>query len=104
MDVWVDRDSGNATKVVAALRAFGFGQASQELFTERGNVVRMGHPPLRIKVLTSISGVEFENCFKNRTVAELGGIRVNVIGAAELKINKKASGRLKDLADLEELK
>ena len=63
----------------------------------------MGHPPLRIEVLTSISGVEFANCFQNRILAEIDAVPVNLIAAEDLKVNKKASGRLKDLADLEEL-
>jgi len=57
MDIWVDRDPDNAEKVTTVLRQFGFRQASQELFTEPGNVVRMGVSPLRIEVLTTISGV-----------------------------------------------
>jgi len=103
MDVWIDRDPVNAAKVVKALGEFGFHQASADLFTTPGNVVRMGISPLRIEVLTSISGVAFADCFEHRIIAELDGIPVNVIGVAELKVNKKASGRLKDLADLEQL-
>jgi hypothetical protein len=101
--VWIDREPSNAVKVAEALREFGFRQASADLFTEARSVVRMGSPPLRIEELTSISGVEFDSCYERRIVGELDGIQVNMISAGDLKANKKASGRLKDLADLEEL-
>jgi predicted nucleotidyltransferase len=103
MDIWVDRDPDNAEKVTTVLRQFGFRQASPELFTEPGNVVRMGVSPLRIEVLTTISGVQFGDCYPNKVTADLDGIQVTMISAADLKINKRVAGRLKDLADLEEL-
>ncbi len=103
IDIWMGTDAANAVKMAAVLREFGFSQAGPELFMEPGKVVRMGLPPLRIQVLTSISGVVFSQCFRNRVVADLGGIPVNLIGMEDLRANKKASGRLKDLADLEQL-
>jgi len=63
----------------------------------------MGVPPLRLIILTSISGVEFEECYARRDLAEVNGIVVPVIRLDDLRRNKRASGRLKDLADLEEL-
>ncbi|MBI3335079.1 MAG: hypothetical protein HY001_01100 [Candidatus Portnoybacteria bacterium] len=63
----------------------------------------MGVPPLRIELLTTISGVEFEECFSARTVGVIDGIEVNLISLRHLKLNKKASGRHKDLEDLEHL-
>ena len=103
MDVWVGTDRRNAEKVAAALSEFGFQQATPQLFSEPNNVVRMGLPPVRIEILTSISGVEFPQCFQKRAVADVDGVTVNLIDIEDLKTNKKASGRLKDLADLEEL-
>jgi hypothetical protein len=64
---------------------------------------RIGVPPLRIEILTSLSGVKFQTCWLRRTVAEIDGISVNIIGLKDLKKNKRASGRLKDLDDLENL-
>ena len=58
---------------------------------------------VRIEVLTTISGVSFDECFPQRTIAEIDGIPVNLISLEHLKINKRASGRLKDLADLDYL-
>jgi|GEM_PF-3186505 len=63
----------------------------------------MGVPPLRIEITTTISGVKFEECYANRIVDRLDGVAVNLINLNHLKINKKASGRLKDLNDLQHL-
>jgi hypothetical protein len=75
----------------------------QEMLSEPGQIIRMGVPPLRLEILTTISGVDFEECYGRRESAEIEGILVPVIRLEDLKRNKRASGRLKDLADLEEL-
>ena len=105
IDVWIDRTPDNADKLVQVLEDFGFDVPglSAELFTKENNVIRLGTPPLRIELLTSISGVEFDECHKARSVVRLGDVEVSFIGVEQLRINKKASGRLKDLADLESL-
>ena len=106
MDLWIDIHPDNATRVVSALREFGFSSAELEasLFLEEGKVVRMGVPPVRIEILTTISGVSFGDCYPQRVTAQIDGVEVPVISLAHLKINKRASGRFKDLADLEQLK
>ena len=63
----------------------------------------MGVPPVRLEITTSISGVEFEECYRTRIVDDLDGIEVNIIDLENLKKNKKASGRPKDIADLNKL-
>ena len=63
----------------------------------------MGFPPMRLEITTSISGVEFDECYQARIVDKLDGVEVNLIDLAHLKQNKKASGRTKDIADLENL-
>jgi hypothetical protein len=105
MDVWVAIAPTNAQRAVQALREFGFDvpELSPELFLLPDKVIRMGVPPVRIEVLTTISGVSFDECFRQRTIAEIDGIPVNLISLEHLKINKRASGRLKDLADLDYL-
>ena len=106
MDVWVARHEQNAHRIVTALNAFGFGAAtgaSAEMFLKPDQVVRMGNPPLRIEVLTSISGVDFAPCFARRLVVVLEGVPVNFIGLDDLKTNKAASGRTKDQNDLDHL-
>lgn len=105
MDIWVACNRLNATRLVAALRKFGFSQAgvSPEMFLEERKIFRMGMPPLRIELLTSASGVDFSDCFGRRTVDVIDGVEVSLIGREDLKTNKRAAGRTKDLADLENL-
>jgi hypothetical protein len=63
----------------------------------------MGVPPLRLEILTTISGVEFTACFENCLIAQIDDLDVNLINLEDLKLNKRASRRLKDLLDLENL-
>ncbi|MFO7889379.1 MAG: hypothetical protein R6V04_03470 [bacterium] len=67
------------------------------------NVVRMGIAPIRIEILTSIAGVDFKECFKQRVVDTIDGIELNIIDLKHLKLNKKTSGRHKDLDDYDNL-
>lgn len=105
MDVWIAVEPANAGRVVEVLREFGFGRESPspDLFLEEGRVVRMGVPPYRIEVLTTISGVTFERCYAARTVDQIDGIKVSIVSLADLKANQRAAGRFKDLNDLENL-
>lgn len=105
MDIWVAINPENAARIVVALKEFGFAvpELSAELFLRQSQIVRMGFPPVRIELTTSISGVEFQECYAAKIVAELDGVKVNLIDLKHLKINKKASGRYKDLNDLENL-
>lgn len=105
MDIWISMNRANAEKVVAALRDFGFvsSELNADLFLKEKSVVRMGVPPMRLEVINYIDGVEFAECFAARKVIEIDKINVNLIGLIHLKINKKASGRFKDLDDLENL-
>jgi hypothetical protein len=63
----------------------------------------MGLPPIRIEIITSIDGVSFSECYKSRIEDEIDGVKVNIIDLRHLRLNKKASGRHKDLNDLEHL-
>ena len=105
MDIWIAIDPKNAEQMVLVLKEFGFDtpQLSKELFLKKNSIVRMGIAPMRIEILTTISGVNFEECFKQRVVEEIDGIEVNIISLKQLKINKKSSGRHKDLDDFENL-
>ncbi len=84
-----------------------FGLASSgiqtEWFTRPIDIFTLGVAPVKTELMTAISGVEFEECFAARCLIELGGIPVNLINLKHLRLNKAASGRLKDLADLEQL-
>ena len=103
MDVWVVPDKNNQARVIAAIREFGFADASANLLDEEDAMVRMGMPPLRIEVLKRISGVEFEDYWSRRVVIEDTELKIPMISLADLKVNKRASGRKKDLLDLDEL-
>jgi hypothetical protein len=105
LDVWVAVNKVNARRIVKALRAFGFDlpDLSPDLFLRKQRIVRMGIEPNRIEIQTGISGIQFSRVYPRRIVAELDGVSVNIIPLDDLKTNKKASGRYKDLADLEQL-
>ncbi len=105
MDIWIATSAENALRIVSAIREFGFDDPEiiPELFTEQKKIIRMGVPPIRIKVISEVDGVEFGECYMNRVLGEIDGVQLNIIDLENLKKNKKASGRLKDLADLEHL-
>jgi predicted nucleotidyltransferase len=102
MDVWVAVDKENAERACKAIWDFGIpkDQVSADPFLQKDKVIRMGVPPVRIKVITGASGVVFEECYRDRKTVEVEGVRVDVIGLDALKKNKKACGRLKDLEDI----
>jgi len=102
MDVWIARTPDNAQRVVDALREFGF-TCPKELLLEQRQVVRMGVPPFRLEILTTISGVDFPACYAERLQVVLDEIDVSLISLPHLKLNKRASARSKDIADLENL-
>ncbi len=106
MDIWIAIHPENAKRVLEAIKEFGFDitELSITSLLQEDKIMRMGIPPIRIEVITTISGVEFDKCYKSRTVDDLDGVKVNMISLKDLKINKKASGRHKDLDDLEHLR
>jgi len=105
LDIWISVTPENASKLIETLQAFGFPTTDiqVDLFQQDNNIIRMGIPPMRIELLKEISGVEFESCYKQRIVDKIDGQQVNLISLKQLKKNKEASGRYKDLDDLENL-
>ena len=105
MDLWVAIRQRNAEKLVAVLREFGFNapQLSADLFLQENQIVRMGVPPMRIELLTTISGVGFDSCYSERIVDVIDNVEVYIINLKYLKQNKQASGSHKDLDDLQHL-
>lgn len=105
MDLWIARTAENAERLVAVLSEFGFPNATsvRSALETENQIIRMGVPPLRIELATTISGVDFDTCYRERMTDEIDGVPVDIINLARLKENKRASGRLKDLADLEQL-
>ena len=105
LNIWVGLDSANAARIVAALRDFGFDSPvlAERLFLLPDQIVRFGVPPFRIELLTTIAGVEFEQCRRRAIMLDIDGLTLPVISLSDLKTNKRAAGRHKDLADLEHL-
>jgi Nucleotidyl transferase AbiEii toxin, Type IV TA system len=105
-DAWVWIDPSNASRIVAALRAFGFGSLGirEGDFTAPDLVVQLGYPPHRIDILTSIDGVEFEDAWDRRVSIDVDGLPIPVISRDDLLANKLAAGRPQDLADVDRLR
>nr|WP_169315661.1 hypothetical protein [Haliscomenobacter hydrossis] len=95
----------NASKIVSVLQDFGLPGANDliDAFQNEKRVVGMGMPPYKIEVITSIDGVQFDECFSKKQIVEIEGIPINFISLEDLRKNKAASGRFKDLNDLEHL-
>lgn len=106
MDIWIAVSPENARRAVEALTKF-FGAKlsglSEDWFLDRANVTRFGAVPNLIEILPRVSGVEFDEAYGRRVVAEIDGQRAHIIALADLITNKRASGRHKDLADIEGL-
>jgi len=106
MDVWIAVKPRNAKKMAAVMSGFGFpkGSVDESVFLEKGKILRLGLPPVRLEILTDISGVTFDDCYARRNRVFLDGLKVNLIGFDDLLRNKVASGRHKDLNDVEHLR
>ena len=106
LDIWVRPEHGNFARLIKALDAFGFAAlgVSAEDFMAPQAMVQLGYPPARIDLLTSIDGVTFEDCFAHRLDVAIGGTLLPVISIDDLIRNKLATGRAKDLVDVESLR
>lgn len=107
LDVRIDASAANAKRVWTALAAFGAPLGTLELREEdlsrADTVIQLGLPPFRIDILTGVSGVSFADAWAERLEGAFGDPRVPFIGRAALVRDKRATGRTKDLADLEAL-
>ena len=105
VDIWISSDQDNVKRVVDVLREFGFNDPSmsEEVFLKENQVIRMGVPPLRIELFTTISGVNFNDCYSHKVDENIDGVILSFINLENLKLNKKSSGRHIDLNDLENL-
>jgi hypothetical protein len=106
IDFWVRPTPDNAARVWNALASFGapMAEIAVEDFSTPGIVFQIGIAPQRIDVMTSVSGVDFDDAWPNRLVADLDGLRADVIGRKQLLQNKIASGRPKDTLDADILR
>jgi hypothetical protein len=106
IDFWVWVNEENAKNLVKTLKEFGFSSLDlkEDDFLSPGYVVQLGQPPARIDLLTSVTGLDFEECYESRVHIEIQGSKIDFIDLENFKKNKKAVGRHQDLADLENLK
>ena len=105
IDILVNPDTQNARRIMAALNEFGFGSVglAEGDFESPDKVVQLGVPPVRVDIITSLTGVSWEEAFSGRVAGKYGDLPVYYIGRKEFIANKRAIGRKKDLADLDAL-
>jgi hypothetical protein len=105
MDILVRPDQENAERILRALNAFGFGNVglTPEDFREPDRIVQLGVAPVRVDIITSLTGVSWTEAASGRESGTYGGVPVPYIGRKQFMLNKRSVGRNKDLADLEAL-
>ena len=105
LDVWLEATRQNAGRMIKALHDFGFAtlEISEDDLAQTGKVFQLGYDPARIDLLTSVSGLEFKAAFERRTQTTLDDVPIGIPCREDLKRNKLATGRLRDLADIEDL-
>ena len=103
--LWIENTTQNAQKMIAAIDQFGFGSLGLKAsdFLEPDTIIQLGYPPNRIDLLTTLAGVEFSKCYPNKVEVDLDGVKVDFIDLENLILNKTASGRMQDLADVDNL-
>ncbi len=105
LDIWIDNSQANAVKVINVLKAFGFESTDISLvdFTTAGSMLQLGNETARIDLLTRISGVEFDSAYRRRIDTTLDGVPITLICREDLRRNKLATGRMRDVGDVEAL-
>ena len=105
IDVFIKSDNKNAQRIIKVLEKFGFSslELSSDDFQKKDRVVQLGLPPVRIDIITSISGVSWEQADASKEPGMYGDVPVFYIGKNQYVANKKATGRTKDIADIEAL-
>ncbi|MBI4352490.1 MAG: nucleotidyltransferase [Candidatus Omnitrophica bacterium] len=106
MDIFVKAASENAERILRALREFGFSslKISKKDFCKPGGIIQLGYEPVRIDLVTSIDGCDFDGVWERKEVGKYGRTKVYFIGLKDLIRNKEACNRTQDMADLEALK
>lgn len=105
IDIFVRPSHDNAAKVISALDHFGFGSLNLTIddFQKPDSFVQLGVPPVRIDIITSLTGLTWEEADKGKQRGLYGKLPVFFLGREQYIVNKRATGRKKDLADLEAL-
>jgi len=107
LDVWVNNSKENSARVFQALARFGaplkHDGITPETFTRDSVVYQIGVAPVRIDILTHISGVQFSDAWPRRVASNVFGVPVDFIGLDDLIVNKRAAGRSTDLDHLDRI-
>jgi hypothetical protein len=103
MDIFVAIDDANLDSLLKALYEFGAPTINKEHFKVEGNVFRMGRSPIKIEIINAASGIDFEDCFERRDTIHVDSLEISLISFEDLLKNKRASGRHRDIADVETL-
>ncbi len=105
LDIYIKPDSQNALQILSTLKEFGFGslELEEKDFTELHQVIQLGMPPVRIDLLTSLTGLTWDEAVAGQLKGNLDGVPVLFLGKAEYVRNKRALGRHKDIADAKTL-
>jgi hypothetical protein len=105
LDVWVRPSAENARRAVAALTAFGapLRDLTERDLAEPGLIFQIGVPPIRIDIMTEIAGLTFDDAWRDRVPTRFGGEATAVLSLEHLLVNKRATGRLQDQADVERI-
>lgn len=105
IDLLIAKTGKNSEKILMVLEEFGMGSLGLEAqdFLTPDNVIQIGYPPLRIDILTDISGVSWQQVWKNKVFSNIADTKIAVISKEDLIQNKKASGRAVDLGDISRL-
>jgi hypothetical protein len=105
LDIWIKPSAENAEKMVMMLKDFGFGSLglTKDDFLVENNVTQLGYPPLRIDILNAISGVDFDEAYKSKVDGDVDDLKISYISIMDFIANKQATGRAKDLGDIQAL-
>lgn len=103
IDIWIAASEENADRLIRVMNQFVGKAPDRSVFTVPGKILEFGHPPMRVHMMTSISGVDFDSCYARRHAGMLDDVPTWFISLEDLRRNKHASGRHKDLADLEQI-
>lgn len=106
IDIWIGISEQNASRLLKVIKDFGLASLGfvKEDFLKEGFISQIGRPPLRIDILNSIDGVDFDDAYNSVQIIELEELKVPYIGLGDFIKNKQATGRKKDLLDIKEIK